>query len=105
MQCRQVFPPKLKHFRSTSFCQQTLQRPIPIIISPLDESELFREHPFVTGPPELKSYVGVPIVIDNCYVGALCMFWKTAPIKDDIRAYAPVEKTAQQVGEILKMHA
>lgn len=57
-----------------SFCQQTLCRPIPVIVEDLLEHPL-REHPLVSGPPHLRFYVGAPIEYKPDFnVGALCMF-------------------------------
>merc|ERR1711939_662946 len=43
-----------------SFCQQTLCRPIPVIVEDLLEHPL-RDHPLASGPPYLRFYVGAPI--------------------------------------------
>jgi hypothetical protein len=102
--CRELFPPKLAHFRGTSFCQQTLHRPIPVIIPSLRESEIFREHPFVVGRPEITSYVGIPMIIDDEYVGALCMFWTSGTCVDDIRAYVKAEAASQMISSLLRPH-
>ena len=102
--CRELFPPKLAHFRETSFCQQTLHRPIPVIIPSLMESAIFREHPYVVGHPEITSYVGMPIIIDDEYVGALCMFWTVGACVDDLRAYVRAEAAVQMISSLLRPH-
>jgi hypothetical protein len=47
------------HHRGLSFCMTTLQRPIPVIISPIIHSARFSKHPLVVGPP----YLTVPHLV------------------------------------------
>lgn len=102
--CRDVFPKTLAHFRGTSFCAQTLNRPIPVIVTSMPES-VFADHPLVTGHPNITAFVGVPIIFDeDVYVGSLCMFWtaRAAPCSEDIRAYAMSQNAASEIGAVLK---
>ena len=96
-----AFPIPLPHFRGTSFCQTTLQRPIPVIISPLRGSGLFSDHPLVVGYPHLTSFVGVPLVVEDAYVGSLCMFWTSGECVNDVWAYAIAEGAARAISDML----
>ena len=61
-----------------SFCQNTLARPIPLIIGDLLDHGL-SVHPLVQGDPHLRFYVGAPLEFEeDFFIGALCLF-DTAP--------------------------
>jgi GAF domain-containing protein len=93
------------HHRGLSFCMTTLQRPIPVIISPILHSARFSEHPLVVGPPYLTSFVGVPLIHAGAYYGALCIFWTgDGGCVNDIRAYAEAEAAATKVSDLLVAH-
>jgi hypothetical protein len=98
---RELFPPKLAHFQGTSFCQTTLDRPIPVIISILSESA-FKSNNLVTGHPGLTSFVGVPLIIDDVNVGAMCMFWTIRNCSNDSRDYEKAEAASQNISSLLK---
>ncbi len=99
------FAEVMPHHRGISFCMTTLQRPIPVIISPILHSARFSKHPLVVGPPYLTSFVGVPLIHAGAYLGALCIFWTgDGGCVNDIRAYAEAEAAATKVSDLLVAH-
>ncbi len=59
--------------RELSFCTHTIQSREPLIVVDASLDPRFAENPFVTGPPSIKSYLGVPLATPDGYnLGALC---------------------------------
>ena len=79
----------------------SVRRPIPVIISILSESA-FKSNNLVTGHPGLTSFVGVPLIIDDVNVGAMCMFWTIRHCSNDIRDYEKAEAASQNISSLLK---
>ena len=80
----------LPHHSNISFCMKTINRPIPVIITMLNQNPQFFDHPFVA-LYNFVMYVGLPIVyIDNVqedhYIGSMCLFFRDE-VSNDIRAY------------------
>ena len=96
------FTEKAAHFRGKSFCQLTLHRPIPVIISPICASENFGDHPLVVGEPGLTSFVGVPLVIGVKFAGALCMFWTSGKCNRSIWDYTKAADVARNISAMLE---
>ncbi|NYH21037.1 hybrid sensor histidine kinase/response regulator [Paraburkholderia bryophila] len=60
--------------REASFCQAALRQDDVLVIPDATLSESFRGHPFVVGPPNLRFYAGMPLVIEGDQkVGTLCI--------------------------------
>ncbi len=59
--------------RDISFCTHAVMHYEPFIIRDALNDSRFAENPLVTGPPDIRSYVGVPLTTPDGYnVGTLC---------------------------------
>ncbi len=59
--------------RSISFCTHTIQTDEPLIVPDALENPKFCNSPLVLGPPHVRFYIGVPLIMhDGCRIGALC---------------------------------
>ena len=58
--------------RDVSFCQHTIVAETMIVPDTLID-ERFVDSPFVVGPPNLRFYAGVSLVVDGHNVGTLCV--------------------------------
>ncbi|CAG9464531.1 unnamed protein product [Pedinophyceae sp. YPF-701] len=68
--------PVPEHARNLSLCAHTLlgERPPFQLIPDCTKDERFKNHPFVTGPTNLRFYAGAPLVTsDNVRLGTLCV--------------------------------
>jgi hypothetical protein len=90
------------HFSGKRFSAMAVRRKIPVIISPLCESENFSKHPLVVGRPGLTSFVSVPLVIGNEFVGSICMYWTTGMCNTSIWAYEAALGYARDIADILE---
>ncbi|WP_345817292.1 ATP-binding protein (plasmid) [Paraburkholderia sp. PREW-6R] len=60
--------------REASFCQAALRQDDVLVIPDATRSEEFHSHPFVLGPPYMRFYAGMPLVIEGGQkVGTLCI--------------------------------
>jgi diguanylate cyclase (GGDEF)-like protein len=65
--------------RSISFCTHTIKTDEPLIVPDALDDPRFATSPLVVGPPDIRSYAGVPLQTpDGFNVGALCAI-DTAP--------------------------
>lgn len=81
---------EIPHINQTSFCLCTINRPIPVIIGPLNKDPIFAFHPIVR-QYAFNTYVGVPIVVkkdneEDQYIGSICLFFRNE-VSHDIREY------------------
>lgn len=59
--------------RDISFCEHAIQRREPLIIPDTHLDPRFANNPLVTGEPEVRSYLGIPLETPDGYnLGALC---------------------------------
>ncbi|NNE84378.1 MAG: GAF domain-containing protein [Alphaproteobacteria bacterium] len=59
--------------RDISFCTHAIQQNEPLIITDALEDSRFRSNPLVTGAPNIRFYVGVPLrTPDGHNIGTLC---------------------------------
>ncbi|OYV32355.1 MAG: diguanylate cyclase [Rhodospirillales bacterium 20-64-7] len=59
--------------RDTSFCHHTIQSRTPMIVPDVADDPRFVDLPAVTGPPHIRSYIGVPLETPDHYnIGSLC---------------------------------
>ena len=72
--------------RDLSICAHVVAREAPLVIEDARRHPVFANHPAVTGPPHLRSYVGAPIRLSNRMVvgslGALGTVPRPAPRPD-----------------------
>ncbi len=72
--------------RSVSFCTHTIQQREPLIVPDALDDPRFADSPLVTGPPQIRSYAGIPLRTPEGYnVGSLCAMDTQA------RAFTPAE--------------
>ncbi|HUD94988.1 sensor domain-containing diguanylate cyclase [Sphingobium sp.] len=59
--------------RSVAFCDHSIRQSEPLIITDAQSDLRFRDNPFVTGDPGIRSYAGVPLRTPDGYnIGSLC---------------------------------
>lgn len=61
--------------RIETFCSQVIRHPKQMtVVSDCQQDDRFRHHPLVTGPPFVRSYLGIPLLHDESQqaIGALC---------------------------------
>lgn len=59
--------------RDRSFCDQAIQWPDRLLVVPDTLADpLFAASPFVVGAPRIRSYAGMPIVVDGVALGTVC---------------------------------
>ena len=60
--------------RLDSFCTHAIEHPHEIMwVEDARVDERFENNPFVKGEPHIRFYAGVPLVVNGCAVGALCV--------------------------------
>ena len=60
--------------RDTTFCQFALDSTKPLIVNDCKNDNRFKNHPIVSGPPNVTFYGGFPIINESGYVlGTLCV--------------------------------
>ena len=61
--------------RSISFCGHAINQPnSPLIVEDATKDERFHDNPLVIGGPEIKFYIGIPLVTENSFpLGTLCI--------------------------------
>lgn len=61
--------------REDAFCNRTILGDRPLMIPDACQDPVFRNSPFVTADPHIRSYLGVPLTTPDGYnIGALCVF-------------------------------
>lgn len=90
--------------RETSFCAHTINNPKEtMIVSDSLEDERFFDSPLVSGFPNIRCYVGVPLVDPNGYaLGSLCVIDNHPRSLDNFQLLA-LEKLAKQVINLLEL--
>lgn len=73
--------------RDYSFCSHAIRRPAePFLVCDAEQDERFADNPLVTGPPFIRSYLGVPLRLPGgAAVGTVCVI-DTRP-----RTWTPTE--------------
>lgn len=60
--------------RRLSFCNRTIERIDPLVLSDTLKDPNFADHPLVTGEPYIRSYIGAPLTTPDGYnIGSLCV--------------------------------
>ena len=61
--------------RDISFCGHVVEQAKLLVVNDATADERFRDNPLVAGPPNVRSYVGVPLTLSTGEVmGSLCVF-------------------------------
>lgn len=84
--------------RDLSFCAALIERKVKrLVVADSTIDPRFCDHKLVTGPPFIRSYLGVPLVSPDGYVlGALCAI-DTAPRRFDEAQIGVMERLAELV--------
>ncbi|GAB7268831.1 hypothetical protein DZS_02230 [Dickeya ananatis] len=57
--------------RDLAFCNTVISSATTVFVPDTLTNNLFCQHPFVTGAPHIRSYFGIPLVLDEVVVGSL----------------------------------
>ncbi|MBB4090910.1 sensor domain-containing diguanylate cyclase [Salinibacter ruber] len=60
--------------REDSFCARAMASGDTLVVEDLATDERFADNPFVTEPPNLRFYAGVPLTVEESDLGTLCVF-------------------------------
>ncbi len=83
--------------RNVAFCTYTIQDTVPLIIEDAMQDHRFIENPLVTGKPNIRSYLGVPLRSpDGFNIGTLCAI-DTVPRKFDDKSIELLANLAELV--------
>ncbi len=90
--------------RDISFCQYALEAEDALLIPDASADTRLSNNPFVSGPPHLRSYLGIPIRHrDGEFLGALCLIDPRPHLFGDEHV-ARLKRHAKVVEDILKLH-
>jgi two-component system, sensor histidine kinase len=90
--------------RNQSVCQYTIYKPDYFEIQDLRSDPRFSEMPYVTGHPNYRYYLGVPLKDGEGYgIGALCVL-DTKPRKMDVKRIGQLTILANEVMARLELH-
>lgn len=60
--------------RAGSFCDQTIRHKVPLLVEDATKDERFSHSPLVTPVAGIRSYLGVPLILEGGYaIGSLCL--------------------------------
>lgn len=59
--------------RDVAFCAHTIVASAPLIVGDTLLDPMFSDHPLVVGPPHIRFYAGMPLMVDGAAVGTLCL--------------------------------
>jgi GAF domain-containing protein len=81
--------------RDVSFCGHAILGTQPFVVRDAAADERFADNPLVTGPPHVRFYAGIPLLVDGCHaVGTLCVI-DTRPRDFDERMRDGLERLAR----------
>jgi DNA-binding NarL/FixJ family response regulator len=84
--------------REQAFCNYTISQGGTFVVNDALNDERFRDHPLVLEAPNIRSYIGVPVIAsDGPVIGALCII--------DARARTASRHTIQQLGGLAEIAA
>lgn len=68
--------------RDIAFCAHTILGKQPFIVPDAKQDVRFIDNPLVTGAPHIRLYIGVPLIVDDQAIGALCVIDHTPRTPD-----------------------
>lgn len=81
--------------RDISFCGHAILGTEPFVVPDAAVDDRFHDNPLVTGPPHIRFYAGVPLIVDDRYaIGTLCVI-DTRPRVLDERMRDSLERLAR----------
>jgi GAF domain-containing protein len=86
--------------RNISFCAHVVDSGEPMVVEDTALDPRFADNPLVTGPPHVRFYAGVPLVVEPRHaIGTLCIV-DTQP-----RSFGPAERESlARLGRIAVLH-
>ncbi|WP_191083738.1 sensor domain-containing diguanylate cyclase [Roseococcus microcysteis] len=90
--------------RDVSFCAHAILTPDqPMIVSDMSRDPRAADNPYVTGPPHLRAYLGIPLVNSEGYaLGALCVLDEVVR-EHDANMVATMQSLARTVVTTLEL--
>lgn len=89
--------------RGLPFCGHVVYHGAPLLIADTHRDERFREHPYVTGPPYIRFYAGMPLTSANGLpLGAVCAL-DTRPRQLTAEEVACHEDITRITAELLRL--
>ncbi|ABM61894.1 GAF domain-containing sensor histidine kinase [Halorhodospira halophila] len=83
--------------REIAFCNCVIQTGDPLVVTDTHADPRFADHPLVTGPPHLRFYAGVPLVVEGgARIGTLCLGDRQARTLSDAEL-----ATLQELAEVV----
>ena len=59
--------------RDVAFCAYTILSEDPMVVTDAPNDPRFFDNALVTGPPRIRAYAGVPLIVDGLCLGSLCV--------------------------------
>jgi serine/threonine-protein kinase len=89
--------------RDLSFCGHCINHTVPLVVEDTLKDARFADNPLVTGPPHLRFYAGVPLLVEEgSSIGALSVA-SCAPRSLTPKQLASLERLARQISRELRL--
>jgi len=70
--------------RGVSFCGHAILGRDPFLVPDASQDQRFADNPLVTGPPHIRFYAGVPLLVDDRHaIGTLCVIDSKPRVLDE----------------------
>lgn len=87
----------------TSFCAHALTRQGATVVEDAAQDPRFAANPFVVGPPHVRFYLGVPVMVSGQPVGTLCLYDFQPRSRPVAAVMAQIEALAGLAGSFLSL--
>jgi PAS domain S-box-containing protein len=86
-----------------SFCAHaiTAESSEPFIVLDASKDERFADNPLVTDEPNIRLYIGVPIIVDMQKIGTLCVIDDKPHTEIDAKSIEHLKQYAKLIGKII----